>query len=319
MFASDAAAVSCSLSTGVPSPFSMVPQKTDIKINPDVADGTVLVRLSQLASFMGGPKAEVRCGSLKTIDTQWQLTTGAYLGNNTYESGMPGIGLRAYHRATRPFDTYLETESLPASWTNSITVDIEFVKIGPITGKMALGGMIGQVAIPTADNLVWKTLTLTRDIVIDSGKPTCSVTTPSMSVPMMPAHKHVFTGVGAVSDARTFHLGVNCAGGDVGARVAVYGVLTDQSRPDNRSDALFLSQDSTAEGVGVQILLDDRVLKYGPDSAATNVENRWFAGSTGSTGSGDFTIPLSARYVQTQPTVKPGSANARATFTLSYE
>jgi len=46
--------------------------------------------------------------------------------------------------------------------------------------------------------------------------------------------------------------------------------------------------------------------------------NQWKAGNV-SYGTGTFEVPMSARYVQTSDSVTEGSANARATFTLSYQ
>ncbi|WP_410913395.1 fimbrial protein [Pseudomonas sp. SIMBA_068] len=36
-------------------------------------------------------------------------------------------------------------------------------------------------------------------------------------------------------------------------------------------------------------------------------------------GQANLTVPLAARYVQTGSKITPGSANARATFTMSYQ
>lgn len=91
--------------------------------------------------------------------------------------------------------------------------------------------------------------------------------------------------------------------------------LTDQIQPANRSDRLTLTGDSTATGVALQLLHGNAVLSYGADSNAPDNPNQWQAGST---GNGTFQITLTARYLQTEPTVHPGTANGLATFTLSY-
>jgi len=94
--------------------------------------------------------------------------------------------------------------------------------------------------------------------------------------------------------------------------------LTDATNTGNRSNVLTLSPDSQAKGVGIEVLKGDTVLAYGPDSNATGNLNQWHAGTI-STGMSTFSIPLTARYVQTDPVVTPGSANGRATFTMSYQ
>ncbi|MGH8053779.1 MAG: fimbrial protein [Stenotrophomonas sp.] len=55
---------------------------------------------------------------------------------------------------------------------------------------------------------------------------------------------------------------------------------------------------------------------YGPASTSASAQNRWLAGTA---QDGQFVIPLTARYVQDGPTVEPGSANANATITFSYQ
>ncbi|MBD9535951.1 type 1 fimbrial protein [Stenotrophomonas sp. STM01] len=308
-----ALAVTCVTDRGVPAVHQMTPSATSLKINPNVPDGTVLGKLQQVLSSY--TSAILTCENLTSIDARWEMTTGAYLGNSTYESGIDGIGIRAYYLLTYPFDTP-HKRSIPARGPSPVTILLELVKIGPITGKGTLKADFGRVIIPSAGDFVWMTLRMTSSVTVDSGTPTCSVSTPAVPVSMPQAQKYSFTGPGSVSGAQTFNLGVKCVGGNAGTSVGVYTVLTDQTDPGNRSNALSLSADSTASGVGVQIVHAGNILSYGPDQKGAGTENRWFAGRS---EAGDFIIPLSARYVQTGQTVTPGSANARATFTLSYE
>src|SRR5256885_14692477 len=63
---------------------------------------------------------------------------------------------------------------------------------------------------------------------------------------------------------------------------------------------------------------DDQILGFGPDSNAAGNRNQWFAGSV-AYGQERLDIPLTARYGQTGENVTIGSANAAATFTISYQ
>jgi len=111
---------------------------------------------------------------------------------------------------------------------------------------------------------------------------------------------------------------LQCSGGDPNTSTNAYVTLTDATNPTNTSQVLSLTPTSQASGVGVQILNGTTVLGYGPDSAAPGNTNQWYAGNI-AVGTSRFTIPLSARYVQTGATVTPGTANAQATFTMSYQ
>ncbi|SEU44009.1 hypothetical protein SAMN03159335_06983 [Burkholderia cepacia] len=55
----------------------------------------------------------------------------------------------------------------------------------------------------------------------------------------------------------------------------------------------------------------------GCSTSAPSNPNQWKAGNIPQ-GQGVFTIPLTARYIQTG-TLKGGTANAVATFTMSYQ
>ncbi|TKK39238.1 adhesin [Pseudomonas fluorescens] len=124
----------------------------------------------------------------------------------------------------------------------------------------------------------------------------------------------IFTGIGATSPPPPFNITLSCSGGDRNTAISSYVTLTDASRPENTSNILSLTPTSTASGLGIQILKDDVVLGYGPNSSS----NQWSAGTIAQ-GISVFQIPLSARYVQTAPHVSPGSANGVTSFTLSYK
>jgi len=77
-----------------------------------------------------------------------------------------------------------------------------------------------------------------------------------------------------------------------------------------------LTTNSSAQGVAYQILYGSTVINYGADSSAVGNKNQVKLGSVSAAGS--FPVSLSARYVRTGAIV-PGSANALATFTMSYQ
>ncbi|WP_423369622.1 fimbrial protein [Burkholderia sp. LMG 32019] len=60
-------------------------------------------------------------------------------------------------------------------------------------------------------------------------------------------------------------------------------------------------------------------LGFGPDSSKKWNTNQWLAGTLTESSDGNLTIPLFAKYVKTEPKITPGSVNARASFTLSYQ
>ncbi|MBB1631111.1 hypothetical protein A9975_09540 [Cupriavidus sp. UME77] len=145
----------------------------------------------------------------------------------------------------------------------------------------------------------------------------CKVTSGATNAVVLPTLiSHSLKSVGAVSDASaSFSIGVNCDG-----NVGLYATLTDASDPTNTSNTLKLSGNSTATGVGIQMFRsgETTALGLGPDSSAKGNTNQWNVGSSSASG-GNLNIPLTAKYVKTDPSIKPGTVSARSTITFSYQ
>ncbi|GAB2565189.1 type 1 fimbrial protein [Dyella jejuensis] len=166
---------------------------------------------------------------------------------------------------------------------------------------------------PSGDKLA--SFVLNGNIDVAPSTPTCSAASPAaVNIGTVPASQ--FGGVGQPSTtSQNFNITLTCTGGQAGLTTNVFATLTDQANPANVSDTLPLTPGG-ATGVGIQVLHNGTVLKFGPDSSAAGNTNQWNAGTT---GNGQFVIPLTARYVQTAPTITSGAANSVATFTMSYQ
>lgn len=289
---------------------------TTVKINPNAPDGAVLADLTPETSLNW--RATVTCTGAAS-PTVMLITGLTYLGDNVYDTGVPGIGIRFAHPKGKwfPYEGTLN----PGTYVPfPSTASLQLVKIGAIPAPGTLPTIYARTEIAEAGVGTNHLNVFTRFTIygpkLEFGIPTCQVTTPLVGVSMAPVYSSQFTEMGSVSAASDLAIGVKCAGGAAGSKAAVHVVLTDQSDPENRDDALKLSADSTASGLGVQVLFKGNAVHFGPDSKHSDAENRWLAGST---GVGEYSIPLLARYVRTGPVVSAGTANARATFTLSYE
>jgi type 1 fimbria pilin len=236
--------------------------------------------------------------------------TGRYLENNLYATELPGVALRIKFADKACAGVYWPTNCA----LNGQNLIVELVKTGSITNGGSLSGIFGSMSYGKGYlvNFVWR-----APVIIGLGFPTCSIITSSIAVNLgdnIPLS--TFSGVGSVSSSRKFNIALRCAGGGTGAVTNVHTTLTDQTSPANTSDTLSLSPGSTASGVGIQVINGASVVKYGPDSKAVGNTNQWKAGAT---GNGVLNIPLAARYIQTGSVVSAGTANARATFTMSYQ
>lgn len=281
--------------------------------DPTVPVGTVLFNGTGTSSGLGG---ELVCTSA--------IGTGTYAGSGqvgaleTYPTGIAGVGIRIKGGVNTSYwwpQSYTWTE--PSNkFIDGSYFTVELVKTGPITAAGAISGEIGTTTLNNQGNRVIRRIYINGSLPIRPQVPTCKVTTPSVVVPMGNVHASSFTGVGSTSPAKPFNILLTCSGGTSGATTGVYMTLSDVTNPGNRGDTLTLSSDSTAKGVGIQVLDGTTVIKYGADSDQSGNLNQWYIGSV---TNGSYTNSLTARYVQSASKITPGSANALATFTMSYQ
>ena len=235
-----------------------------------------------------------------------------------YRSGVSGIGLKFKRQANSiPYTGVIEQSLVPNYWGASI--QIELIKVGPITQ----GGQViadrttivrkiapshGNVVLHTAVARVGFTATL-------AAKPTCSVTSTSISVNLGEVSMSNFDAEGR-SPKIPLSIDLTCSGSTNGGRTGIYVTLTDQTQPGNRSEQLNLSPDSTATGVALEVTNRLGLVSFGADSTTIGNPGQW---NQGMTGNGNYSIPLSVNYLKVNSQPTPGSANAVATFTISYQ
>lgn len=262
----------------------------------------------------GGAWATYSCNPAVYVARQG---IGAPDPNYIYPTTVAGIGIRVSELNNNRYPFTPQINSTKGQWGEKVKIVVELIKTGTVTAGGTLQGAFARwTANPNGQTLV--EFRFTAPVSIQPSVPTCNVSTTNVSVPMGSISATIFRGKGSVSKEMPFKLQLNCAGGDSGASTNVYVTLTDATDRANRSTTLSLSAGSKATGLGVQILRGTTVLGYGPDSAAPGNANQWNAGTV-SHGMYAFDIPLAARYVQTGGVVTGGSANAQATFTMSYQ
>jgi type 1 fimbria pilin len=311
------------------SPFNLilgwftVTQPLEVVNNAASLPNGTLLAFVDLPYVTGGTGLD-SCPGPITLD--YTGTPGAF---NTMNIGIPGIGGRIYSASSQygmrtGYLPITGTVSVPntssAQWSWGGYYRLELVKTGTMypgyyqlpTSWMALkinNAVVARMNISTASHSIPLPLEIKQS-------PTCSLSSSSIQASLGAVPARNFGGVGSTSPAVPFNIALRCSGGDAGVLSSIYVTLTDQRSPANVSDRLSLTAASTASGVAVQILNGTTVLKFGPDSNVPGNTNQWFAGES---GNGSLTIPLTARYVKTATNVTPGTANAVATFTMSYQ
>ena len=114
-----------------------------------------------------------------------------------------------------------------------------------------------------------------------------------------------FKGIGSTTAATSFNIQLtNCP---TGMNAITYQIDPTTAVNGSELSVVTLNPSSTATGVGVQLLNGSGApLPLGSSASLGNA-------------GGSYTIPLQARFYQTDASVKGGTANAAMTFTITYQ
>ncbi|MBY4769222.1 fimbrial protein [Burkholderia ambifaria] len=293
-----------------------------INVDPNVPVGTVLYegRASDDGAY------QVKCSG-KMGTTTW-FTEGTEIRlpgvTNVYATNVPGIGIRLFSNFSETgraaYPVTLTGSRNATEWIFGVAFALQVIKTGDF-GLGTVSGLVGGMRVDGFNQQVFY-FHLRTPVVIQPRAPTCNVKTKAINVNLDTVLASQLAGVGTTSaEKKVDDIMLTCTGATqiagVMGKTDMYITLTDVTNPGNRSSTLSLTRDSTATGVGVQILRGDNTLvSYGPDSREPGNANQWFVGTY---SNATVSIPLKARYIATDATVGPGTANAAATFTMSYQ
>lgn len=174
------------------------------------------------------------------------------------------------------------------------------IKISNTVSGSIPSGEIGSLTAGGIKPFVWMNGTGTINIV----QPTC--TTPSKVIPLGSHRQGEFTGIGSGTIPQNFTIDLNnCPAGLAGISYRLDPVGT----AINNTSGILALNSGGASGIGVQITRQNgNLLALG--SVINFLRNP---------ATGNYSIPLRARYYQTQAQVTPGRANSSLQFTISYD
>jgi type 1 fimbria pilin len=277
----------------------------------DVAIGTVLQSVSANSRITYG----TTCNVSKVATVNGTPVPGM---TDTFQTNVPGIGVHFYvtvgwNGNGNGYTSVPSNETLSASSHNdpaNFYTRADLVVTGPV-GNGTLTYLPSMTLAYSGDCIpgYTKVQALTTGTLI-TGR-TCSITTPSVAVTLPAVTADGLATVGSTKGSASFSLGVNCS-----QSMNVSVTMTDASNVANSSTTLGLTPDSSATGVGLQIVNGSTPIAYGPDSSTRGNTNQW---PVGTVSSGPTTIPLTVRYVRTAGTLTPGTVKGTATFTMSYQ
>ncbi|WP_261369296.1 fimbrial protein [Yersinia mollaretii] len=136
----------------------------------------------------------------------------------------------------------------------------------------------------------------------------CTLDTPNLNFNLGKQQQKDFTGIGPIGSGPTQQIALTC---DPNIK---YSLQVDGDAEQGHPGVIKLTPESgAATGVGVQLLT-------GVNKDPVEFGKAKEMGTTAASGTDiKENIDITARYYQTAPTVTPGSANASATYTMTYQ
>lgn len=258
-----------------------------------------------------------------------------------YETGVPGIGVTISMMSTRvPAPGIVGTNCVASTTCNDSGADaraiIALIKTGPISA-----GVINASNFPTFNAALGRQessvqlYTLNFSGLLNVALPTC--TTPDFNVSLGKWSAARFTGKGSSTPWVPADIRLTGCGTFNGTNVTIENYWSD----DNSSSSSIMqwntwsvslspvtsvldsangimsvdtSDASAAMGIGIQISSGDTA---SADSHIIDFSSS-LSGTFTSDGTSSVTIPLSARYIQTEDSVTAGTANGKLIYTVSY-
>lgn len=306
----------CEFNSGYGTNTSVVNLASTVNLRGDTPPHTLLWS----SGWMNGGNTSILCATMNGSYTPYFDTSVGYstsmtlssIGDNIYDSGIPGIGVKVYYSNSHDTSSggvvltwprKIETETVALGGSNYYPASeykVEFWSTGVYSsGHTTFPNPIASIKY---DSLLTNQATFsnTNFVVNLIG---CDVPS-TVNVALGDIGGSIFTNVGVTSDFKNFTIPLNCHAG-----TKIYTTIDATKDSSNVAGVIqLLSQANSATGLGVQ-------LYYSGGSAVTFGTKTLFKTSSSTTES----INLAARLYQTQKNVTLGKVSAVAYLTMTYE
>lgn len=221
--------------------------------------------------------------------------------SRTYKSGIEGVGIRVTID-DMPINSGFIDQTFEGDGTSPIyltNVQVDFIKTGNIVPGNAISGNL--VSVRMQDSTGTQNVFDMNIGTVVVKQASCEITGNSaIPVPMGIAKKEDFTGKNSTLKPVNVQIPLQCYA-DTTVNISFDAAST-------LGNGIIDLTKGGAEGVGIQLKMSDKVVVFDQKTFVTKT-----------TQEGAFNIPLTAAYIQTADTIKPGIANAVANFTVTYE
>jgi len=218
-----------------------------------------------------------------------------------FKSGVEGVGIRlAIGGATLSTGAnQTNGNGDGSSPVNLQVIDVEFVKTGDIVpGPMTPGKL---ATIEMKDSAGRKQVFTVNIGSVNIKQSSCEIIGSSaIPVSMGDVMKEDFQGKNSTLKPQNINIPLQCSAGTK--------VNINFDAKSSEGNGIIDLTAGGSEGVGIQLKLNSTPVEFNKTLFVAQA-----------TEQGAFNIPLTAAYIQTADTIKPGIANAVANFTVTYE
>ena len=289
----------------------------NILIQRDVPVGTVLGSVTVSHPINCDAKGQTAAESSWFIQlASSNVDNGPSALSGVRATNVEGIGLRwkNYSSTTGTTGTVTNGSLNLSTWNRGIyktgatfndTFELVKTAATPKTDIIAPLTIAMQYSTPVSKNVQRVSLFKYYISAVNTSTVACQVLDTNLNIDMGYAFSTKFNGAGSTQNPVDFNLSLNCDA------LTSVNVTLDNVTPlaDPVNGVLGLSSGSTAKGVGIQLLYNNMPVKFGTaihyGTTATQGEN--------------VKIPFRAAYYQTGTTLQPGTVNATASFTMTYQ
>ncbi|WP_445116311.1 fimbrial protein [Acinetobacter sp. WZC-1] len=256
-----------------------------------------------------------------------QNNSASPLGNNIYNTNIPGIGIRLYRElpADDTFSGYYPYRVSSPRGNKVLGAGffvVEIIKTGSETGSGAL--VPGRYSNYYEESMGAGRPLLTSTVygnAITIASSSCEWQgNINKTVQLPTVNKADFKGIGSTQGEQAFDLNILCNGGKSPSdytesnKISLsfdYNAATGTNNQVLANDAPARTR---ANGVGVQLVWD-----YQKQNKVIAKNDKLTLGTLRSNQSIQYNVPMKARYYQTASNVSPGTVRGMATVTIEYD
>lgn len=236
---------------------------------------------------------------------------------NIYRTNISGIGIRLYRtvKGNSTFSGYYPyTRQLDANNNYYIGAGefvIEIIKTAMTTGTGSLAqGLYSTYYLDTDNSIPLLTSSVIGETITITSS-SCEIVGNKDRVVQLPTiNKSGFKGVGSTQGTQPFDMNIKCVGGKNASDTISLSFDYDVATGTNNVLKNLSPDNVKAKGVGTQLLSNNKPIV---DQGIVVL------GSLSSEQQATYSVPLEARYYQTESVVTAGEVKSMATITIQYD